>query len=452
MPSEPQPLISRKSAPLTGSVSLPGDKSISHRALILGASAVGRSRVTGLLEAEDVMATADALRQLGIPIECSDAGGKRAWLIDGRGAGGLIEAQNVLDLGNSGTGSRLLMGLLATQPIKSVITGDDSLRRRPMNRVMTPLEQFGAGFDSRDGGLLPVTVSGTAHPIPITYELPVASAQVKSAVLLAALNTPGKTTVIEPQPTRDHTEKMLRYFGAEIDVEDLSGGGRAITLTGQPELTGKEIPVPADISSAAFPLVAALLAPGSSVTLKNVGLNLLRTGLLDTLLDMGAAIKTENSQDMAGEPVGDLKVTAGGLKGVAVPSERVPKMIDEFPILAVAAACADGTTTMTGLAELRVKESDRLAVMAKGLTACGVDLEEGEDSLIIHGNGKPPQGLQGTAAIATEWDHRIAMAFLVLGLVTDQPVRIDDSAPIATSFPEFTDLMTGIGADIGAAP
>lgn len=451
MSSAPQPQISRKAAALRGTVRVPGDKSISHRALILAASAVGQSRVRGLLEAGDVMSTAAALRKLGIRIECEEQGTQTTWLIDGRGVGGLIEADDVLDFGNSGTGSRLMMGLLATQPMTSVMTGDDSLRQRPMARVITPLQQFGAGFDSRDGGLLPLTITGTAHPISVTYELPVASAQVKSAILLAALNTPGKTTVIEPHPSRDHTEKMLQSFGADVAVETLPNGGRSITLTGQPELTGADLQVPADISSAAFPLVAAVLVAGSAVTLNDVGLNPLRTGLLDTLLEMGANITIENQREMLGEPVGDLKVAAGALRGVTVPSDWVPAMIDEFPILAVAAACAEGTTTMTGLAELRVKESDRLAVMAQGLSACGVALEEGEDSLVIHGVGKPPRGLgPRDGDIATELDHRIAMAFLILGMVSDEPIRIDDATPIATSFPEFMDLMTDLGANIGA--
>jgi len=450
MSSAPQPQISRKAAALRGTVRVPGDKSISHRALILAACAVGQSRVRGLLEAGDVMSTAAALRKLGIRIECEEQDAQNTWLIDGRGVGGLIEADDILDFGNSGTGSRLMMGLLATQPITSVMTGDDSLRQRPMARVMTPLQQFGAGFDCRDGGLLPLTITGTAHPIPVTYELPVASAQVKSAILLAALNAPGKTTVIEPQPSRDHTEKMLQSFGADVGVETLPNGGRAITLTGQPELTGADLDVPADISSAAFPLVASVIVAGSAVTLKDVGLNPLRTGLLDTLLEMGANITIENQREMLGEPVGDLKVSAGTLRGVTVPPERVPAMIDEFPILAVAAACAEGTTTMTGLAELRVKESDRLAVMSEGLTACGVALEEGEDSLVIKGTGKPPRGMSANdGALATELDHRIAMSFLILGMVSDQPVRIDDATPIATSFPEFMDLMTDLGANIG---
>ena len=450
MSSASQQLISRKAAPLSGRVRVPGDKSISHRALILAASAVGRSRVCGLLEAEDVMSTAQALRSLGIRIDSDGQGPQKTWLIDGRGVGGLIEADDVLDLGNSGTGSRLLMGLLATQPITSVLTGDASLRQRPMARVMTPLQQFGAGFDARDGGLLPLTITGTSHPIPVTYELPVASAQIKSAILLAALNTPGKTTVIEPQPSRDHTEKMLKSFGAEIVIVALPNGGRSITLTGQPELNGADLTVPADISSAAFPLVAAVLVTGSTVTLNDVGLNPLRTGLLDTLLEMGADIAIENQREMLGEPVGDLTVAAGALHGVTVPAERVPAMIDEFPILAVAAACAEGTTTMTGLAELRVKESDRLAVMLQGLASCGVALEEGDDTLIVHGTGKPPRGLErDNVEIATELDHRIAMAFLILGMVSEHPIRIDDATPVATSFPEFTDLMTELGADIG---
>ena len=445
MSTTSQPLISRHSAPLTGTVRVPGDKSISHRALILAASAVGQSRVRGLLEADDVLCTAAALRALGISIETDGEAAQKTWLIDGRGVGGLIESPKILDLGNSGTGVRLLMGVLATQPMTSLLTGDDSLRKRPMGRVITPLKQFGADFDAREGGLLPITVTGTEQPIPITYELPVASAQVKSAILLAALNTPGKTTVIEPQPSRDHTERMLANFGAEIVVEKLPEGGRAITLTGQPELIATDIDVPADISSAAFPLVAAILVAGSTVTLSDVGLNPLRTGLLDTLLEMGAGIGIENRRDMLGEPVADLIVNAGALKGVTIPPDRVPAMIDEFPILAVAAACAEGTTTMTGLAELRVKESDRLAAMSRGLTACGVSLEEGEDTLVINGTGQPPKG---GVEIASELDHRIAMAFLVLGTVTEKPVGVDDGAPIATSFPEFMELMTELGADM----
>ncbi|MEQ8194088.1 MAG: 3-phosphoshikimate 1-carboxyvinyltransferase [Rhodospirillales bacterium] len=443
--SSPRSLISRRCGPLTGSACAPGDKSISHRALILSASAVGQSRITGLLEADDVLRTAAALRALGAGIERKDD----AWVITGRGVGGLIEAETVLDLGNSGTGVRLLMGLLATHPITSVFTGDESLSARPMGRVIAPLEKFGAQFKARSGNLLPVTLSGTAAPVPVTYELPVASAQVKSAILLAGMNAPGRTTVIEPQPTRDHTEHMLRHFGAEVAVEARANGSRAITLTGRPELTARDIAVPADISSAAFPLVAALLVPGSEITLKNVGLNPLRTGLLDTLIEMGAAITIGNRREAAGEPVGDLLIETGPLKGVTVPATRVPSMIDEFPILAVAAALAEGTTSMSGLAELRVKESDRLAVMAEGLAACGVSVEEGEDTLTIEGTGKAPKG---GAEIATRLDHRIAMSFLVLGMVADEPVAIDDAAPIGTSFPEFAGLMRGFGAVLEARP
>ncbi|MEX2449723.1 MAG: 3-phosphoshikimate 1-carboxyvinyltransferase [Rhodospirillales bacterium] len=441
----PRSLISRRSGPLAGSARVPGDKSISHRSLILSACAVGRSRIAGLLEADDVLRTASALRALGIDIDRSDG----TWIVTGRGVGGLIEAETVLDLGNSGTGVRLLMGLLATHPMTSVFTGDDSLRARPMGRVIAPLEKFGAQFKARAGGTLPVTLTGTASPVPVQYELPVASAQVKSAILLAGLNAPGKTTVIEPQPTRDHTEHMLRHFGADVVIEPRADGGRSITLTGRPELTASDITVPADISSAAFPLVAALLVPGSDITLRNIGLNPLRTGLLDTLIEMGAEIAIENRREAAGEPAGDLHVTAGPLRGVTVPASRVPSMIDEFPILAVAASLAEGTTVMTGLAELRVKESDRLSVMAEGLTACGVRLEEGADSLTIEGTGTAPKG---GAEIATHLDHRIAMAFLVLGLVSAEPVGIDDAGPIGTSFPEFAGLMTGLGARLEDRP
>ncbi len=441
-------LMSSRSGALSGTVAVPGDKSISHRALILAASAIGVSRITGLLEADDVMRTASALKSMGVKIERADAGDEtalRTWQVTGCGVGGLIETDQILDLGNSGTGVRLIMGLLATHPMTSILTGDESLRARPMGRVINPLKSFGARFTARDGDRLPVTVSGTATPIPITYELPVASAQVKSAILLAALNTPGKTTVIEPQRTRDHSERMLTHFGAEIAVVPTENGGRSITLTGQPELTATDITVPADISSAAFPLVAALLVPGSVITLPNIGLNEQRTGLLDTLIEMGASIDIQPHQDTGGEPIGDLTVQTSTLTGMMVPADRVPSMIDEFPILAVAAACADGTTRMSGLAELRVKESDRLSAMAKGLQACGVALEEGPDELVIHGTGKPPKG---GAVITTHFDHRIAMAFLVLGLVTDEPVRIDDATPIGTSFPEFVELMTGLGARI----
>jgi 3-phosphoshikimate 1-carboxyvinyltransferase len=352
----------------------------------------------------------------------------------------------VLDMGNAGTGTRLLMGLAATHPITAVFTGDASLRRRPMERVAAPLRQIGATILTREGGRLPATVIGTAEPLPIRYRLPVASAQIKSAVLLAGLNTPGRTAVVEPEPTRDHTERMLRHFGAELAVE-ITDEGRVTSLVGQPELAARKVAVPADPSSAAFPIVAALIRPGSDVTLRGVGLNPHRIGLIETLLEMGAPIEIANRREAAGEAIGDLRVRSGALKGVTVPASRAPSMIDEYPILAVAAAFAEGRTVMQGLAELRVKESDRLAAIARGLAACGVRVEAGEDNLAVEGSGKPPRG---GAEIATELDHRIGMAFLVLGLATAEPVAIDDGATIETSFPGFAELMNELGASIKA--
>ena len=446
-------LISSQAGPLSGEASVPGDKSISHRALILGATAVGETRITGLLESEDVLATATALRALGARIEPGDdledgpANGGH-WSVFGRGVGGLGEPAGVLDLGNSGTAVRLLIGVVATHPFKTTFSGDASLSKRPMERVMTPLRQMGAQFTAR-GGRLPITVSGTAGPIPITYELPVPSAQVKSAVLLAGLNTPGRTTVIEPEPTRDHTERMLAHFGAEVEIADAPDGGKTVALTGQPELTGKNVAVPGDFSSAAFPMVAALLAPKSRVVLTGVGVNPLRIGLLETLKDMGANIGVENKRQQNGEDVADLIVEASALKGVTVPAARAPAMIDEYPILAVAAAFAEGETRLEGLGELRVKESDRLDAIARGLAAAGVDVAETEDSLTIRGTGgRGTGGVAGGARIEAAEDHRIAMAFLVLGAVTEPPVEIDDGATIDTSFPGFADLMNGLGADI----
>lgn len=435
-------LISAQAAPLTGEARVPGDKSISHRALMLGGLAVGETVVEGLLEGEDVLRTAAAMRALGADVTREGDG---RWRLYGRGVGGLAEPDDVLDMGNSGTGARLLMGLVATHPFTTFLTGDASLRGRPMKRVMEPLDRIGARFTARSGGRLPLAVIGTEAPIPITYELPVASAQVKSAVLLAGLNTAGETTVVEPQPTRDHTELMLRHFGADLRVSDLPGGGRAVTLTGQPELTGRAVAVPADPSSAAFPLVAALLVPGSQVRLPAVGMNPLRTGLFQTLREMGADLAVENTRDQAGEPVADLVVRHGPLAAVEVPAGRAPAMIDEFPILAVAAACARGTTRMRGLGELRVKESDRLAAMARGLAACGVAVEVEGDDLIVHGDGRPPAG---GATIAVALDHRIAMSFLVLGMASAAPVAIDDAAAIDTSFPGFAALMNRLGARI----
>jgi 3-phosphoshikimate 1-carboxyvinyltransferase len=434
-----KPMISRPTGPLAGDVTVPGDKSISHRALILGASAVGETRITSLLEAEDVLATADAMRHLGADVRRSGEG----WRIFGRGVGGLAEPDSVLNMGNSGTGARLVIGLVASHPFTSFFIGDPSLSARPMNRVMKPLRCVGATFWSRSGGRLPLAVAGAVDPLPIVYTLPVASAQVKSAILLAALNAPGTTTVIEPQPTRDHTEAMLSHFGAEVETETLADGSRRISIVGQPELTGREVDVPGDISSAAFPLVAATLVTGSRVTLRNVGINPLRSGLVETLGEMGARISVRNRRVQAGEPVADLIVEASSLSGIEVPPGRVPAMIDEFPVLAAAAACANGITRMRGLAELRVKESDRLAAIARGLAACGVRVETGEDWLVVHGSGGAPPG---GSEITVDMDHRIAMAFLVLGMASRKPVGIDDTEPIATSFPSFVALMNGLGA------
>ena len=442
--SQPRPLIARRAGRLSGTARVPGDKSISHRALMLGALAIGETRIEGLLEGEDVLATAAAMRVLGARVSREDDG---TWRVSGRGVGGLAEPDRVLDMGNAGTAARLIAGLLAAHPFASFLTGDDSLRSRPMERVIAPLRAMGAGFVARSGGKLPLAVLGSDQLVPIVYELPVASAQVKSAILLAGLNTAGRTTVIEPAPTRDHSERMLRHFGASVSVETLERGGRAISLTGHPELIGSGVIVPGDISSAAYPLVAALIVPDSRVVLNNVGTNPLRAGLLACLNDMGANIQLANPREAGGEPVADLVVQAGPLRGIDVPPERAPSMIDEYPILAVAAACANGTTRMTGLSELRVKESDRLAAMAKGLAACGVRVEEGPDFLIVHGTGKPPRG---GANVAVNLDHRVAMTFLVLGQVSERPVTIDDAASIATSFPNFESLMTRLGAAFAA--
>jgi len=429
---------------LTGEPVIPGDKSISHRALMLGASAVGETKIRGLLEAGDIMATAGALRLLGAEIERSE-GDPPIWRVWGRGTGGLAEPSTVLDLGNAGTGARLLMGLLASHPFTSVLTGDASLRARPMKRVIDPLIRMGANFTARQGGRLPVTVNGTDQLLPGHEILQVASAQVKSAILLAGLNTNGKTTVVEPRPSRDHTELLLRHFGAEIEMIDEADGRRRITITGYPELKGAEVTVPADISSAAFPMVGALLVPGSKVMLRRVGINPLRSGLLQTLEEMGGKIEISSSQDQGGEAYADLAVEHGPLSGVTVPAGRAPSMIDEYPILAMAAACADGPTRFEGVGELRVKESDRLSAIAEGLEACGVRVEEGEDSLVIHGIGAAPKG---GALVQSKLDHRIAMSFLMLGAATVEPISIDDDEPIGTSYPGFVDMMNGIGARI----
>jgi 3-phosphoshikimate 1-carboxyvinyltransferase len=407
---------------------------------MLGALAVGRTEIAGLLEGEDVLATAAAMNALGATV--APAGDSR-WTVDGIGIGALAEPEDVLDLGNSGTGARLLLGMLATHPATSFVTGDASLRRRPMGRVVEPLSRFGAHFLTREGARLPLAVTGAANPLPIDYRLPVPSAQVKSAVLFAGLNTAGTTTVVEPQPTRDHTERMLHHFGATIASEPEEGGGRRITLEGLPELAAAPIRVPGDPSSAAFPLIAALITPGSEVTVEGVGINPLRSGLLECLHEMGADIAVLNRRGEGGEPVADIRARSGMLCGADIPAARAPRMIDEYPILAVAAACARGRTVMRGLAELRVKESDRLAAIAAGLDSCGVQVAVDGDDLIIDGANGPPEG---GALIETQLDHRIAMAFLVLGFAAGNPVRIVDAAPIATSFPGFIGLMTRLGA------
>jgi 3-phosphoshikimate 1-carboxyvinyltransferase len=436
-------LISNPAGALSGRAQVPGDKSISHRALMLGALAVGETEITGLLAGEDVLRTATAMRALGAEVVRDGA----LWRVWGTGVGGLAEPDEVLDMGNAGTGARLLLGMLASHPLTALVTGDASLRSRPMARVTGPLERMGARFVGREGGRLPLAVTGTGEALPIRYALPVASAQVKSAILLAGLNAPGKTIVEEPVPTRDHSERMLRHFGAELEIE-AANGGRIIALAGQPELTGRPVGVPGDPSSAAFAVVAALIRPGSAVTLANVGVNPLRTGLFETLREMGADIAFENPHQAGGEPVADLVVRAGPLSGVEVPAERAPSMIDEYPILAVAASVARGRTVMHGLGELRVKESDRLSAVAEGLAACGISVRVEGDSLEVEGlGGRPPQG---GVTIATRLDHRIAMSFLVLGTATREAVAIDDGAPIDTSFPGFVPLMNGLGAAIAA--
>ena len=427
---------------LSGAVRVPGDKSISHRSLMLAGMAVGESRIEGLLEGEDVLATAGALRAMGVELE---RGGTGSWRVWGVGVGGLAEPADVLDMGNAGTGARLLMGLLAGHGFTSFLTGDSSLRSRPMRRVIEPLSRMGAAFLSRGGGRLPLAVTGRTDLLPIVYESPVASAQVKSAVLLAGLHAPGATTVVEPQSSRDHSERMLAAMGAEVEVEPLAGGGRRVTVRGQPELRPQSFLVPGDPSSAGFPTVAAAVAPGSSVRLEGICLNPLRTGLYTTLREMGAEIAIEGERTVGGESVGDLVIRGGALQGVEVPAERAPAMIDEYPILSVAAAFARGTTAMRGLHELRVKESDRLATMAEGLAACGARVEVEGDDLIVHGGGP----LAGGATIDAKLDHRIAMSFLVLGGLAREAVAVVGAEAIETSFPGFGTLMNGLGAAIG---
>ncbi|WP_409050337.1 3-phosphoshikimate 1-carboxyvinyltransferase [Sphingobium xenophagum] len=426
---------------LSGSVTVPGDKSISHRSLMLSALAVGESRVEGLLEGEDVLATAAAMRAMGADIQ-RDADG--IWHIHGVGVGGLLQPEGALDMGNSGTSTRLLMGLLASHDLTATFIGDASLSKRPMARVTDPLAQMGASFTTSPGGRLPLTMRGACPAVPLDYRLPVASAQVKSAILLAGLNTPGITRVVEPIPTRDHSERMLRGFGADLTVEVEADGTRIITLVGEAELQPQQIIVPGDPSSAAFPMVAALLVPGSQVTIANVGLNTTRAGLIDLLREMGGSIEVINAREVGGEPVGDLIVTASALQGVEPDPARAPSMIDEYPVAFIAAALAQGRSIFRGLDELRVKESDRIATMAAGLRAIGVAVEELEDGLIIEGSGGAP--LKGGGPTATKLDHRIAMSFAVAGLVSRDGVTIDDMRPVATSFPTFTALLQTLGA------
>jgi len=433
---------SRKAGKLTGEATVPGDKSVSHRALMLGALALGTTRIEGLLEGEDILRTAAAMRAMGATVERSDEG---VWSVTGVGVGGLAEPEDVIDMGNAGTGARLMMGVLAGHDMTAFLTGDESLRSRPMERVSVPLREMGARILARDGGRLPLAVVGAAEPMPIEYRLPMASAQVKSAVLLAGLGAPGETSVIEPEPTRDHTERMMRHFGATVRMESDAQGERRVTLVGQPELTAADVVVPRDFSSAAFPMVAALLAPGSEIELPGIGLNPHRSGLLTTLLEMGADIEQKNVREDGGEPIADLLVRAGPLQGVTVPPERAPSMIDEYQILAVAASFAAGVTRMCGLAELRVKESDRLAAIADGLAANGVAVEIAGDDLIVTGQAG---SVAGGGRVAVRHDHRTAMSFLAMGVATDAPVTVDDAGPMDTSFPGFTELMNGLGADI----
>ncbi len=438
----PIPMTARKSGPLRGTAEVPGDKSISHRALILGALAVGETKITGLLEGQDVLDTAKAMRAFGAEVISHGPG---SWSVHGVGVGGFAEPSQVIDCGNSGTGVRLIMGAMATTPITATFTGDASLNKRPMGRVTDPLALFGARAYGRSGGRLPMTVVGAAEPVPVRYVTPVPSAQVKSAILLAGLNAPGQTVVIEKEPTRDHSERMLLGFGAQLTVEEMAEG-RVITLTGQPELRPQTVAVPRDPSSAAFPVCAALMVEGSEVFVPGVSQNLTRNGLYLTLVDMGADIAFENPREEGGEPVADLRVRFGPLKGIEVPEDRAASMIDEYPVLAALAATAEGKTIMRGVKELRVKESDRIDAMARGLEACGVRVEEEEDLLIVHGMGA--DGVPGGATVQSHLDHRIAMSFLCLGLAAQQPITVDDGSPIATSFPVFEGLMQNLGAEI----
>jgi len=436
----PQPRTVRAAAALRGTIAVPGDKSISHRSLMLSALAVGQSRVRGLLEGEDVLATASAMRAMGADIVRQDDG---VWVIHGVGVGGLLQPETALDMGNSGTSTRLLMGLVASHPITATFTGDASLSKRPMGRVIDPLSQMGAQFQDTPGGRLPLMVRGISPAVPIRYTLPVASAQVKSAILLAGLNTPGETTVIEPIATRDHSERMLAGFGAELTVTP-SPEGRIITIRGQAELKPQDIVVPGDPSSAAFWLVAGSIVPGADVTITNVGMNPTRTGIIAALKMMGADITELDARIVGGEPVADLRVRHAPLSAIEVPPELTPSMIDEYPVLFVAAAFATGTTIARGAEELRVKESDRITAMAEALGACGVHCEEYEDGMAVTGTGGDP--IPGGATIATLLDHRIAMSMTIAALNARDPITLDDAAPVATSYPVFFDTLESLGA------
>ncbi len=439
----PIPMTSRKAASLKGTADVPGDKSISHRSLILGALAVGETRISGLLEGEDVLDTAKAMRAFGA--EITDHGDGE-WSVHGVGVGGFAEPDQVIDCGNSGTGVRLIMGAMATSPITATFTGDASLNGRPMGRVTDPLALFGAQSFGRSEGRLPMTIVGAVDPIPVRYVVPVPSAQVKSAVLFAGLNAPGETVVIEKEATRDHTERMFAGFGADISVEE-TDEGRVITLQGQPELAPQQIVVPRDPSSAAFPVCAALLVEGSDVLVPNIGLNPTRAGLFTTLREMGADLSYENMREEGGEPVADLRAKfSPNLMGIEVPPARAASMIDEYPVLSVVASFAEGDTVMRGVKELRVKESDRIDAMAQGLRAAGVAVEEGEDWWIVSGLGHG--NVPGGVTVESRLDHRIAMSFLVMGMATERPMTVDDAGPVATSFPIFEPLMAQLGAQI----
>jgi 3-phosphoshikimate 1-carboxyvinyltransferase len=439
----PIPMTSHKCTGLSGVVEVPGDKSISHRSLIFGAMALGKTEISGLLEGQDVLDTAKAMEAFGASVTNHGDGN---WAVHGVGVGGFSEPDGVIDCGNSGTGVRLIMGAMATHDMTATFTGDASLNKRPMARVTDPIALFGAEAYGRKGGRLPMTIVGAKHPVPVRYTVPMPSAQVKSAVMLAGLNAPGETVIIEKEATRDHTERMLVGFGAEVDVE-ITAEGRVITLRGYPELKPQTISVPRDPSSAAFPVCAALITEGSDILVPNIGLNPTRAGLYTTLREMGADLVFENERLEGGEPVADLRAKfSPNMKGIEVPPERAASMIDEYPILSVVASFAEGDTIMRGVKELRVKESDRIDAMAKGLRANGMDIDEGEDWWIIHGKGMG--NVPGGGLAETFLDHRIAMSFLILGMGSEKPVHIDDGGPIVTSFPNFEPLMSALGAKL----